>query len=173
MDHLILDRVEHRYHERVALKGIDCAVSAGVTALLGVNGAGKTTLLSIAAGALRPSAGRVVVEGNNPYGLSGRSRALRCVALMPQATQFPGSMTVLEVVQYLTWMRGKRSREARLAAMDALNRVRLADRAHCKIRALSGGMLRRLSLAQAVASGARTLLLDEPSTGLDPEPPRV
>ncbi len=92
---------------------------------------------------------------------------------MPQAIRFPGSMTAFEVVEYLSWMRGSSARQARIAAGDALARVLLQDRARSKVGTLSGGMARRLGLAQAIASGASTLLLDEPSTGLDPEQRRI
>jgi ABC-2 type transport system ATP-binding protein len=171
---LEFQRVCHGYGDRSVLDAVTFTIESGTTALLGVNGAGKTTLLSLAGGALRPRSGSVRVAGKHLFGgLRERRSGLRDVALMPQTAVFPGGMTACEVVEYITWMRGARSREARIAAEDALARVMLADRAASKVRTLSGGMLRRLCLAQAIASGARVLLLDEPSTGLDPEQRRL
>lgn len=142
--------------------------------MVGVNGAGKTTLLTAISGGRRPTTGGVLVEGLDPYGRSGQRRtALARVALMPQSVRFPGNMSALEVVEYLAWMRGISRGRARDAARDALKRVLLTERADTKIRQLSGGMLRRVALAQAIAGGPAVLLLDEPSTGLDPRQRRV
>lgn len=167
------DDVGHRYRGRQALHGVSLEVGGGVTALIGVNGAGKSTLLSIAGGALRPTSGHVEVAGLGLYRATDRRRALGKVALMPQTAAFPGGMTAREVVEYLTWMRGFGAQHARIATDDALRRVLLSDRAGSKVRSLSGGMLRRLCLAQAIATGAEVVLLDEPSTGLDPEQRRT
>jgi len=170
---ILIEAVTHEYRERRAVTNVSFAVPRGVTALVGVNGAGKSTLLKIAGGALRPNSGRVIVDGSALYSRATRKTGLRDVALMPQTSRFPPSMTLTEVVEYVTWMRGSSMREARNRAQDALERVLLSDRANHKVRTLSGGMLRRLCLAQALSSGADNLLLDEPSTGLDPEQRRV
>ncbi|MCE1179207.1 MAG: ABC transporter ATP-binding protein [Micrococcales bacterium] len=138
-----------------------------------MNGAGKSTLLNALCGGLPPSRGTVTVGGFNPYGRSERSSALLRIALMPQQCVFPGNMTALEVVEYLTWMRGANSGDARRRAAEALDLVGLQDRQRSRIRALSGGMVRRVALAQALASNADVLVLDEPSTGLDPEQRRT
>lgn len=170
---LVLDRVKHTFGSKVAVSDVSLEIGGGVTALIGVNGAGKSTLLSIAAGAIQPREGMALLDGHDLYGRSSRSKALGRVALMPQSATFPGSMTAREVTEYLAWMRGARWRDARVAAADALARVLLEDRAESKVKSLSGGMLRRLCLAQALAAKADVLLLDEPSTGLDPEQRRV
>lgn len=166
---LSLRDVTYSYRQTRALDGVSLDLTDGVCALVGVNGAGKTTLLTAASGGLRPATGSVTVDGLDVYGRATRRQALGKVALMPQSATFPGSMTVREVVEYLTWMRGASAREARLAAQDAIARVLLADRASSRVSSLSGGMVRRLCLAQALAADADVLLLDEPSTGLDPE----
>lgn len=170
---LSLQNVSHSYRNQPALSDVSVELAEGVTALIGVNGAGKSTLLNIAAGGLRPTTGVVRSAGLDVFRRATRGRALRKVALMPQSATFPGNMTAREIVEYAAWMRGASARQARLAATDALKRVLLADRAGDKMRNLSGGMQRRVCLAQAIASDAEVLLLDEPSTGLDPEQRRV
>ena len=173
MRSLSLAGVSHAYGERSALTDVSITIEHGVTALIGVNGAGKSTLLNIAAGGLPPRSGTVLVGGDAIYDRRSRRRALGKVALMPQSATFPGNMTVREVVEYITWMRGARPAAARLHTARALDAVLLTDRANSKTRDLSGGMLRRVCLAQAIATDPDVLLLDEPSTGLDPEQRRI
>lgn len=163
----------HRYGRRVALDDLSLRLEPGVTALIGVNGAGKSTLMSCLSGARRPKSGQVKVAGHDPYAWRDRRRALARVSSMPQTARFPGGMTALEVVEYLTWMRGVPARTARARARRALDRVLLGDRADTKVKHLSGGMVRRIALAQAIAAEPAVLLLDEPSTGLDPEQRRT
>lgn len=160
--------VSHGYRGRDVLADLSVEVGQGVTALLGVNGAGKTTLINIAAGMTNPSRGSVLVNGCDLSQRKQRQRALRDLALMPQSSTFPGYMTAYDVVAYATWMRGVRSKDIRNLAENALEVVGLADRRASRISKLSGGMRRRVSLAQAIATKPALLLLDEPSTGLDP-----
>ncbi|MDQ1105832.1 ABC-2 type transport system ATP-binding protein [Nocardioides zeae] len=151
-----------------ALDGVSFALDEGVTALIGANGAGKSTLLTAVAGGRRPTAGTVEVAGHDVYGRRTRRPAQRRVALVPQLPRFPSNLTAHEVVAYLAWMRGLPSGRAARAADEALERVGLEARRSSKLGSLSGGMLRRVALAQALAGEADVLLLDEPSTGLDP-----
>ena len=143
-------------------------LTEGITALLGANGAGKTTLLRTLSGALSPTSGQVTINGLNPYARRERTDALDKIAFMPQTASVPRDLTAVDFVAYLTWMRGKRRTPARAEALEALDAVGLANRADDKLKRLSGGMVRRVWLAQALAAQAGTLLLDEPSTGLDP-----
>jgi len=169
---LAVDSLCHSYGDLKALDNVSFSLDPGVTALVGVNGAGKSTLMSAISGAVRPRSGRVSINGFNPYGRD-RRKALRLIALMPQLTSFPKNMTTQEVVEYLTWMRGLRPSEARRAAMESIAQVGLGPRARSKVGQLSGGMQRRVGLAQALASASDVVLLDEPSTGLDPEQRRT
>ncbi len=171
---LSLQGVGHSYaDDAVALREVDLELDVGVTALIGVNGAGKTTLLTVAAGGLRPTRGSVLIGGVDPYGRRTRTAALRRVALMPQTSSFPRTMTAEEIVEYVAWMRGASARSARAAALQALDDVMLSDKANVRFADLSGGMQRRVCLAQAIACRPDVLLLDEPSTGLDPEQRRI
>jgi ABC-2 type transport system ATP-binding protein len=140
----------------------------GVTALVGVNGAGKSTLMRHLAGALRPAVGRVHVSGSDIYG-HGRAAGLRQVGYLPQEYSLPRELRVQTSVTYAAWMRGVGRRESKALAGAALEAVGLSARARHRVHTLSGGMLRRLSLAQAMVGEPGFLLLDEPTTGLDPE----
>lgn len=166
---LTLDEVHHGYGARDVLQGVSCDIGPGVTALIGVNGAGKSTLLSIASGGVRPRQGSVAVGGHDLLDRRERRRGLRKVAFMPQDATFPPRMTAREIIEYVDWMRGAPRSGGRARALEALDRVRLVDRANSRFGSLSGGMQRRVCLAQAIVSAPEVLVLDEPSTGLDPE----
>ena len=165
---LVLRGVSHAYRRgQLALDGIDLELRPGVTGLVGANGAGKSTLIKVAAGALRPQTGTAAAAGHDLFG-KGRDDALARVAWMPQTASAPRSLTALEFVSYVTWMRGVTRKAAAELAREALDKVELGPKAEQKLRTLSGGMIRRVWLAQALAAPADVLLLDEPSTGLDP-----
>lgn len=167
------DRLTKDYDEVRALADVSFKLGEGITGLVGVNGAGKSTLLMILAGALRPGQGRVLVGSDDLYQRRGRRQALHRIAFVPQLPVFPKNLTAREVVSYLCWMRGVSSGRADARAREALVRVGLEGKVGAKIGALSGGMLRRVALAQALVGDAEVLLLDEPSTGLDPKQRRA
>lgn len=150
------------------LRDVDVRLERGVTALVGVNGAGKSTLLSTLAGSLPPTRGTVLVGGRDLYG-KDRRQVLSRVALMPQALTLPQNLTTLEAVSVIGWMRGLKARTVRAEALTAIAAVGLEEHSKSRIGELSGGMKRRVALAQAVVSRPDVLLLDEPSTGLDPQ----
>ena len=161
--------VTARYGSVAALTDVTFRAEPGVTALLGVNGAGKSTLLSVCAGILSPTSGRVQASAHQLGVRKERRAALRAVALMPQVASFPPTLTAHDVVSYLGWVKGMSGRAASAAAADRLADVGLGSVMHHRCGSLSGGMQRRLALAQALVSTPEVVLLDEPSTGLDPE----
>lgn len=150
---------------RPALRNVTLAIQPGVTCVIGLNGAGKTTLLRIATGISRPSGGTIRWFGSKSLPRDAKSQ----IALMPQDFVPPPGFRVDEYLRYAAWLRDVPRRDARRAAQAALERVGLDERGADPIRELSGGMLRRLVLAQALVASPRLLLLDEPTTGLDPQ----
>ncbi len=152
----------------LALDDVSLCLDPGVIALIGANGAGKTTLMRTLAGALKPTAGTVRVAGFDAYGKTERAQALATVAWMPQIAELPKGMRAIDLVAYLCWMRGEDRASALVRAEESLRAVGLTKSFKAKLGTLSGGMVRRVWLAQALAADAEVLLLDEPSTGLDP-----
>ncbi|NDL56928.1 ATP-binding cassette domain-containing protein [Phytoactinopolyspora mesophila] len=158
-----------RYKKRAALDGLDLDLDAGVHGLLGPNGAGKTTLMRVLATVAKPTSGRVALLGHD---LSDQ-RALRVVrrrlGYLPQHFGYYPRFTVREFVEYFAWLKEMPGSTVPLAVDHAIERVGLADRADERLKRLSGGMLRRAGIAQAIVNSPDILLLDEPTAGLDPE----
>lgn len=148
---------------RPLYQGLDVTFTSGRTILLGPNGAGKSTLMRLAAGHLRPQRGRITVEGT-PI-----AKARGLVGYMPQQIAALPGLTVQEQVTYAGWLRGQSARDSAADAGELVDLVGLGDQRKQSPRTLSGGQLRRLGIAQALAGETRYLLLDEPTAGLDPE----
>jgi ABC-type multidrug transport system ATPase subunit len=151
------------------LRGLDLDVGAGVFGLLGPNGAGKTTLLRTLATLIKPTRGSVRMLGLDPSDRGQRRALRRRLGYLPQTLGYYPNFTVFEFVEYFALLKEVPQGEVRPAVARAIERVGLADRARSKLRTLSGGMLRRVGIAQAIVNGPELLLLDEPTAGLDPE----
>lgn len=146
-----------------AVRGVDLSVEAGtITALLGTNGAGKTSTLEVIEGLAVPSHGRVRVLGLDP--VADRDVVRRRTAVLLQESGFSGDLTVRETL--LQW---SATLTAPRPVGEVLELLDLAHRGDVRVRALSGGEERRLDLACALLGSPELLLLDEPTTGLDPE----
>lgn len=166
-----LEAVSKRYGRAVALQETTLELPTGVVGLLGPNGAGKTTMLRLLATSLPPSSGRVVVDGHDvTRSLTERTAARRVIGFIPQEVVFPSGMSAAGFVDYIAVLKEWNDAAARRAEVSrVLEVVGLADRAAMKVAKLSGGQRRRLAIAQALLGRPRLLLLDEPTTGLDPE----
>ncbi len=157
----------HDYGSRRALGGIDFSVGpAEIFGLLGPNGGGKTTLFRILATLLRPTAGRAAVLGHD---VARRPRAVRAgIGVVFQSPALDRKLTVRENLATQGRLYGLGGAPLRAAVDEMLRRVRLTDRADDRAEVLSGGLLRRTEIAKGLLHRPRLLLLDEPSSGLDP-----
>ncbi|MEU8517627.1 ATP-binding cassette domain-containing protein [Kitasatospora sp. NPDC048722] len=153
---------------KLAVDGLDLALGTGTHGLLGPNGAGKTTLIRALATVLRPAAGSLELLGT-PVGALGDHRALRRrIGYLPQEFGYYKRFTVREFVEYMAWLKEVPKADIPGAVQRAVERVGLADRADHRMKTLSGGMVRRAGIAQAIVNDPAVLLLDEPTVGLDP-----
>jgi ABC-2 type transport system ATP-binding protein len=168
---VVMDSVTKDYRSVSALSGVSLTLSQGVTGLLGPNGAGKTTLLRVLSTALSPTSGSVHAFGHDAHGtLPERTAVRRRLGYLPQEVSFPRGMTVFGFLDYIAVLKewtATRSRHDEVRRV--LDLVDLADRGSAKLRTLSGGQRRRVALAQALLGDPTLLVLDEPTTGLDPE----
>lgn len=163
--------VRFAYGEHVVLAGLSLALPAGcLTGIVGPNGCGKSTLLRVIDGVLEPAAGEVLVEGDALDSLSARERAER-IALLPQIHRTP-SMTVEALVSCGRYdhmgLFGGLTEQDRQIVAESMRVAGVEHLAHKAARALSGGERQRAFIAMVLAQRARTVLLDEPTTYLDP-----
>jgi len=159
-----------RFGTTVALDGVDAAFAPGVNGLLGPNGAGKTTMLRILATVLPADAGRLDVLGVDPTGGDGRLSVRRRLGYLPQEPGFHRRFTAFEFVDYVAILKEWVDRRPRHDEVRrVLGLVGLEAVMHKRIGRLSGGMRRRVGIAQALLGRPELLVLDEPTAGLDPE----
>ncbi|MFC7906263.1 ABC transporter ATP-binding protein [Streptomyces nigra] len=158
-----------RHRKTVALHSLDLDLDRGVHGLLGPNGAGKTSLIRVLATVAAPSGGRVRMLGEDVADPRGRTEVRRRLGYLPQEFGYYPGFTVREFVAYMAWLKEMPAAVTPAAVERAVARVGLADRVDAKIKTLSGGMVRRVGIAQAIVNDPAVLLLDEPTAGLDPE----
>ncbi|MFN8051363.1 MAG: ATP-binding cassette domain-containing protein [Acidimicrobiales bacterium] len=155
------------FGETRALDGLEFSAESGrVTALLGPNGAGKTTFISAVATLLRPDAGELRVAGIDA--LANPRAVRRVIGLAGQYASVEPAMTGLENLEMVARLFGLDRASSRRAAAEVLERLGLTDAGGRVVRDYSGGMRRRLDLGASLVGRPRLLLLDEPTTGLDP-----
>jgi ABC-2 type transport system ATP-binding protein len=162
-----VQNVVHRYESRTALNGVSFDVlPAELFGLLGPNGSGKTTLFRILSTLMIPTAGHAVVMGcdvaQNPAQLRHQ------IGVVFQAQSVDPKLTAYENLWHQGHLYGLRGSALKNRVMEILNRVGLADRAKERVETFSGGMQRRIELAKGLLHRPGVLLLDEPTTGLDP-----
>lgn len=155
-DAMLTDLVKS--YREFTLGPISTTIRRGVTALLGANGAGKTTLMRLVVGTVRASSGQVLLPGPGAQ-----------VGFLPQDFVGPTRATARDYLTYVAWCRSTKQEKFTAQHVDAaLAAVGLEERAGSRIGTLSGGMVRRLGIAQALLGDAPVLVLDEPTVGLDP-----
>ena len=166
-----LDQVSRSFGRTAALHPTDLVLGTGVVGLLGPNGAGKSTMLRLLATTLPPTTGRVRILGHDvTNGSAARTAARRRIGYLPQEVVFPRGMTAAGFLDYVAVLKEWAVPEARHREVQrVLDLVQLGGRATKRVAALSGGQRRRLALAQALMGTPDLVILDEPTTGLDPE----
>ncbi len=153
-----------------ALEGVDLQIGAGMFGLLGPNGAGKTTLMRILAGIVNPSRGSALVAGNDIRTEPGKHAVKTMLGYLPQELGLYPELTARQFVDYMGILKGLDEPAARGARVNqVLEMVGLTPAADRKIKGFSGGMKRRVGIAQALVNDPRILIVDEPTSGLDPE----
>jgi ABC-2 type transport system ATP-binding protein len=161
--------VTRRFGRTQAVAGVSLQAGPGVLGLLGPNGAGKTSLLRMLATVIPPTTGTLRLLGRDPRSYTPRREIRRRLGYLPQNLGYYPGFTVTEFVEYFALLKEMPAAAVPAAVAAAVERVDLGGRARAKLRTLSGGMLRRVGIAQAIVNQPDLLLLDEPTAGLDPE----
>lgn len=153
-----------------ALHNIDLNIDSGMFGLLGPNGAGKTTLMRIIAGLLRPTSGHVEIFGHDMTTAAGKQAVKALLGYLPQDLGLYPDLTARQFLDYIAILKGVTERSARhFQVEELLELVRLTDNADRKLKTFSGGMKRRVGIAQTMIGSPQLLIVDEPTVGLDPE----
>lgn len=154
------------FGNRCAVDHVNLNFERGVYGLLGPNGAGKTTLMRMMVGILPPSSGKVTLDGVTIGELGAKYRDI--LGYMPQEVGYYRDFTAKRFLQYLSALKGLDPKYANRRIDELLDLVGLADVKNKKLGQFSGGMIRRIGIAQALLNDPRILILDEPTAGLDP-----
>ena len=153
-----------------ALDGVNLRLPTGMVGLLGPNGAGKTTFMRVLTGVLQPASGTVSVDGADLTSRAQRREVKAATGYLPQELGLYPDLTARQFLDYMALLKGitdKRARRERVH--EVLRLVSLDDVARRKLKTYSGGMKRRVGIAQAILNDPRLLIVDEPTVGLDPE----
>ncbi|MDF2519472.1 MAG: transporter ATP-binding protein [Clostridia bacterium] len=155
------------YGKKAALQDINLDISKGMFGLLGPNGAGKTTLMRILTTLLRKDSGQIMINGIK---LEETARIRELIGYLPQEFSMYSNLSVYEAMDYLALLSNIGPVKLRnQLIMELLHKVNLEQNLKTKVKALSGGMKRRLGIAQALLNNPKLLIVDEPTAGLDPE----
>ena len=151
-----------------ALKHVSLSIDTGMFGLLGKNGSGKTTLMRILTTLLTPTDGTVSILGMEAT-KANQEEIKRNIGYLPQEFGFYKDFTVYEIMQYMCLLHGTERSAQKTIIGDALEKVNLTGHSKKRYKQLSGGMKRRVGLAQAIMHSPPILIVDEPTAGVDPE----
>jgi len=171
MTTIMMQTLNKVYHGGVyALNNVDLTIPPGMFGLLGPNGAGKTTLMRILAGIVRPTSGTIRIGEYDGGTERGRTAVKRMLGYLPQDFGVYPELNAREFLDYIAILKGLRDRTLRHKRIEALLEiVSLTQVANRKLKTYSGGMKRRIGIAQALLNDPALLIVDEPTAGLDPE----
>ena len=155
------------YGDKVAVDNLSFALGGGVYGLLGPNGSGKTTLMRMLTGILEPTAGTVTLDGTPIEKLGETFRAM--LGYLPQEFGFYRGFSGLDTLRYIAALKGLDRKQTEIRVGELLETVGLSQDAKRRVSGYSGGMRRRLGIAQALLNNPDILILDEPTAGLDPQ----
>lgn len=163
---IVIDNLSKKYGKKEAIKSVSLTIPNGMYGLLGRNGAGKTSLMRILATLSVPTTGEVKLNG---VSIKETAKIREMVGYLPQDFSMYRSMTVFGVMDYLGLLSNIPDKVRKERIYELLEKVNLKDNEKTKVKALSGGMKRRLGIAQALLHNPQILIVDEPTAGLDPE----
>lgn len=162
------ENLKQGYGRRTVISGLNIEIEPGVTALLGPNGSGKTTLLNTLATVLKPQAGQIWIFGEEIRTEAHARKARADIGVLPQGFSFSPRFTVAEFLTYVAWTKQLPDRLVRERVAEVIELLEIGRYAHQRLGAVSGGVLQRAGIAQALVNKPRLLILDEPTVGLDP-----
>ncbi|HLG75164.1 MAG TPA: ABC transporter ATP-binding protein [Ktedonobacteraceae bacterium] len=168
---IIIQRLNKVYRGNVhALNNLELTIPHGMFGLLGPNGAGKTTLMRTLAGILRPTSGTIRVGAYDATTESGHQQTQQILGYLPQDASVYPDLNAREFLDYVGILKGLRDRKERQRRVEELlEMVALTSVANRQLKTYSGGMKRRVGIAQALLNDPQFIIVDEPTAGLDPE----
>lgn len=164
---LRIEHVSKQFGAKMVLTDIHLEFTSGVYGILGANGSGKTTLMRILASVMKPSSGHVYLNGQNIAALDHRYREL--VGYLPQQVGLYANFSAEKMLDYIASLKGLPKETAKQKVDEVLKLVGLSDHRKQKVGKFSGGMKRRVGIAQALLNDPKILIVDEPTAGLDPK----
>ena len=163
---LCMEHISKRFKDMTAVDDISLRLTPGVWGLLGANGAGKTTLMRMLAGIMQPTSGQITYDGIPISTLGQKYRDI--FGYLPQEFGFYPEFTVQDYLEYVAVLKGLTAADSKRKISELLEQLTLTHVQRKKIAKLSGGMKRRVGIAQALLNEPEVLILDEPTSGLDP-----
>lgn len=164
---LRINNLTKQYKSKIAVNDISAEFKPGIYGLLGANGAGKTTLMRMICGILKPTAGVIYLDNQDVAELNEEYRNI--LGYLPQDFGYYPNFTATKFLLYVAALKGIEGKYAHLKVQELLEMVGLKKEANKKIKSFSGGMKRRLGIAQALLNDPKILILDESTAGLDPK----